>query len=160
MKFQYLAISAALLLSSVHAMAADAYTFELVNNGSCPIKYTLSGEGPQTPVEAGNKIVRTISNDSVAIYPGFNRSPGRCHTDQTLELDMVGEGAAQLLSSNWEGTSKPLLIKGNLGVMTFLFDKEVKQGSSSAIGVINRSFNQKNGNTRHVKIEVAAPTAR
>lgn len=108
-------------------------------------------------MEPGNKILKTISNDSVAIYPGFNLSAGRCHTDQTLKLDMVGEGAAQLLSSNWEGTSRPLLIKGNLGVMTFLFDKEVKQGSSSAIGVINRSFNQKNGNTRHVKIEVAVP---
>lgn len=37
MKFQHLAISAALILGSAHAMAADAYTFELVNNGSCPI---------------------------------------------------------------------------------------------------------------------------
>ncbi|KMN35416.1 hypothetical protein VI26_11590 [Chromobacterium sp. LK1] len=158
MKPFLLAVAGALTMCGVQAMAAETYALDLINNSGCVIKYALSGEPEQKVVAPGAKVNLSIANDQVAIYPG-SKFGNSCHFDQTLELGMIGQGSAQLLSSNWSGTRKPLLIKGNLGVASFIFDKEVKQGTSSAIGVINRSFNNLNGNKREIKIEVADSAA-
>ena len=47
---------------------------------------------------------------------------------------MTGQGSAELLSSNWTGAGRPVVIKGNLGVASFIFDKTVKGGTAARLG--------------------------
>ncbi|MCD5360864.1 MULTISPECIES: hypothetical protein [Chromobacterium] len=159
MKPFLLAVAGALTMCSVQAMAAETYTLDLINNNTrCDLEYKLPSNPDKKKVAPGGKANLVISDDQVVIYPATTFG-GNCYLDQTLELTMTGQGSAELLSSNWTGAGRPVVIKGNLGVASFIFDKTVKGGHSSAIGVINRSFNNLDGNTRVIKIEANDPAA-
>lgn len=120
----------------------DGFRLKVSNNNACDVKVVLgTPENDEVIIKPGKDFNQIVKSQHTAIYPAQSLTSDQCHFDQTLELTVEGN-TAELISSNWDGTLKPLYISGGLGGVPYIFDKTVSGGSKSAIGVLNRSFSK------------------
>lgn len=153
-------LSHSLLLLTLVAGASyandDGFRLKVSNNNVCDVKVVLGApENEEVFIKSGKDFNKVVKAQNTAIYPGQSLTSDKCHFDQTLELSVEGN-TAELLSSNWDGSNKPLYISGGLGGVPYIFDKTVSGGTKNAIGVLNRSFSESEeaSNVREVIISV------
>ncbi|MBU2897800.1 hypothetical protein [Vibrio hepatarius] len=148
-KYRIIAITL-IMISSFSYANSDESKLLIDNGGECDVKVIFSEElqheSPAYIPSLKSSEFSIVGQGDIAIYPGSPiKGTSTCHYDQTLELQLVGN-EANLFNSSWDDTTEHLYISGKLGQAKYIFDEYVTQGTSSAIGVVNRSFSGENKN--------------